>query len=103
MTPSPNGQTAQDVTPTPKTPLARTLAQESPNDPDLAALLALWDRLPEGGRKLLRQTAEALMGTLLRKHGKGQSVVSKAGCETTVRTPPARLTEIPPYQNTWTR
>jgi hypothetical protein len=33
-------------------------------DPDLAALLALWDRLPEGGRKLLRQTAETLAETL---------------------------------------
>jgi hypothetical protein len=26
----------------------------------MAALLALWDRLPEEGRKLLRQTAETL-------------------------------------------
>jgi hypothetical protein len=40
------------------------LARESQNDPDLAALLALWDRLPERGRRLLRETAEAMTGTL---------------------------------------
>lgn len=28
----------------------------------LVALLAIWDRPPEGGRKLLRQTAKTLVG-----------------------------------------
>jgi hypothetical protein len=42
------------------------------SDPDLTALLALWDRLPDGGRKLLRQTAETLAGALPRKGSKGR-------------------------------
>jgi hypothetical protein len=46
--------------------LAQTLARESENDPDLARLLELWERLPEGGRRLLRQTAETLCGELSR-------------------------------------
>ena len=33
------------------------------SDPDLATLLDLWPMLPDGGRKLLRQTAETLAGT----------------------------------------
>jgi hypothetical protein len=40
------------------------LARLSPNDPHLIALLEVWDRLPDGGRKLLRQTAETLAGVL---------------------------------------
>jgi hypothetical protein len=40
------------------------LARLSPDDADLTAVLALWDRLPAGGRKLLRQTAETLAGAL---------------------------------------
>jgi hypothetical protein len=34
------------------------------SDPDLARLLELWERLPEAGRKLLRQTAETICGEL---------------------------------------
>jgi hypothetical protein len=40
------------------------LGRLSPIDPDLSALLDLWGRLPKCGKKLLRQTAETLAGTL---------------------------------------
>jgi hypothetical protein len=53
--------------------VARSLARESPNDPDLTVLLELWDRLPEPGRKLLRQTAETLVGTLPMKRRQGKA------------------------------
>ena len=39
-------------------PLAHSLAREVEKDPDLVRLVELWERLPEAGRKLLRQTAE---------------------------------------------
>ena len=67
MTPSAEVTSSLSVAPTAEKPLAFSLARESQKDPDLAALLAAWDRLPDGGRKLLRQTAEALAGTLPRK------------------------------------
>jgi hypothetical protein len=54
-----------DAPAAPKT-LAQTLARESEKDADLARLLELWERLPEGGRRLLRQTAETLCGELPR-------------------------------------
>ena len=44
--------------------LHQALARESQNDRELAALFALWPKLPESGRKLLLQTAETLTGTL---------------------------------------
>jgi hypothetical protein len=59
--------TSQDLAATVENPLAQTLARLSLNDADLTALLALWDRLPESGRKLLRRTAETLAGTLTAK------------------------------------
>jgi hypothetical protein len=49
---------------------SKTLAHESENDTDLAALLALWPRLPDGGRELFRTTAETFAGTLATKKGK---------------------------------
>jgi transcriptional regulator of acetoin/glycerol metabolism len=56
-----------------------------PNDPDLARLLELWGRLPEGGRRLLRQTAETLCGALPgKKRGRARSgiigAVTMGGC-----------------------
>jgi hypothetical protein len=57
--------------------LAHSLTREPPNrneiDPDLSKLIALWPALPEGGRKLLRQTAEALTGKLPRKERRGKA------------------------------
>jgi hypothetical protein len=40
------------------------LARLSPDDRNLTALLAVWDRLTDDGHKLLRQTAITLAGTL---------------------------------------
>ena len=43
---------------------ARSDSTFSARIPDFVALAELWPALPEGGRKLLRQTAEALAGKL---------------------------------------
>src|SRR5262245_51502232 len=58
-TPRPNPKPANTSGDSPPRP-DRALTIPAPVHPDLAALLALWDRLPEAGRKLLRQTAETL-------------------------------------------
>jgi hypothetical protein len=72
--PSRNSQpitTCDEPAPRPDRALTIAIPETAETDPDLAALLAVWDRLPEGGRTLLRQTAEALTGTLPR-NGKGR-------------------------------
>jgi len=57
-------ESCQDVTATTRDTLAQSLARKTQTDANLAALLSLWDQLPESGRNLLRHTAETLVVTL---------------------------------------